>query len=192
MVVDGTGRAYVGARNRAGGAKAPLDELLIVEPDGTVRVGATGMQSPNGSAVTPDGSTLIVAESSQARLTSFGISSDGSLRNRGVFASVPDLHPDGICLDAEGAVWFGSPMTEEFVRVREGGAVVSRISTPGTWAVSCALGGKDRRTLLGLTAHNSIANMRRLGLYDVTIDETSESEGEAGVTSVTVPGAGWP
>jgi sugar lactone lactonase YvrE len=190
MVVDATGRAYVGARNVGGGAAAPLDAIVLARPDGSVEVVAPRMQSPNGSVVTPDGTTLIVAETSQARLTAFTIAADGTLHDRRVFAEVPGLHPDGICLDAEGAVWFGSPITTEFVRVREGGEVTDRIATPGQWAVACVLGGSDGRTLFGVTGRNSVANIERVG-NDRAADVTSDARGEVWVARVAVPAAGF-
>src|SRR4030095_1373129 len=95
-------------RNPGAGHEGPLDAVILATPDGEGRVAADAMQSPNGSVVTPDGSTLIVAETSQARLLAFNIDHDGSLRDRRVFAEVPGRSPDGICLDAEGAIWFGS------------------------------------------------------------------------------------
>ena len=190
MVVDARGNAYVGARNPGGGQEAPLDAVVLATPDGDVRIAADAMQSPNGSVVTPDGSTLIVAETSQARLTAFTIDDDGSLRDRRVFAEVPGRHPDGICLDAEGAIWFGSPITAEFVRVHEGGRVSRTIATtPDRWAVACALGGHDGRTLFAVTGRNSVANIMRVA-DDRNADVTSEATGEVWVTPVDVPAWG--
>jgi len=187
MCVDRVGRAYVNARNVGGGAEAPLDAILLVQPDGRASVAADGMQSPNGSVVTDDGSTFIVAETSQARLTAFTIKADGSLTDRRVFASVPGRHPDGICIDAEGAIWFGSPLTEEYVRVREGGEVLATVPTPGAWAIACDLGGHDGHTLFCVTGHNSIANLERVR-PDRNLDHTSEADGAVGTVRVPVPG----
>jgi sugar lactone lactonase YvrE len=149
------------------------------------------MSSPNGSAVTPDGRTLIVAETAIEQLTAFTIADDGSLSDRRVYASVPGWHPDGVCLDTEGAVWFGSPMTQEFVRVYPGGAIAARVSTPGRWAVTCALGGPDRCTFYGVTGRNSVENIMRL-IDDRSLDPTSDAEGWIETMRVDVPGAGWP
>ena len=191
MVVDGRGYAYVGARNPGGGHEAPLDAIILATPDGERRVAADAMQSPNGSVVTPDGAILIVAETSQARLLAFTITDDGSLRDRRVFAEVPGRSPDGICLDAEGAIWFGSPMNAEFVRVHEGGRVSQTIPTPGMWAVACALGGRDGHSLFAVTGHNSVANITRMG-SDRDADRTSEATGAVWVTRVEVPAAPSP
>jgi sugar lactone lactonase YvrE len=60
--------------------------------------------------------------------------------------------PDGICLDAEGAIWVASPMTREVVRVHEGGRVSQRIAAGERMAIACMLGGADRRTLFVLTS----------------------------------------
>ena len=98
-------------------------------------------------AITSDGSQLLVAETYGNRITAFDVASDGSLDRRRVFADLEARRPDGICLDASGAVWVGSFATEEFLRVREGGEIIEIIETPGRWAVSCALGGVDGRDL---------------------------------------------
>lgn len=158
MVVDAQGTAYVGARNRSG--DAPRDAVIGVRTDGTSWIAAERMSSPNGSVVTPDGRTLIVAETSIAALTAFDIDSDGALRNRRPFAEIPGAHPDGIALDAEGAVWFGSPMAEEFVRVKEGGDVTHRWKTPGQWAIACAIGAGQ---LWGVVGINSVENITAMG-----------------------------
>jgi sugar lactone lactonase YvrE len=190
MVVDARGFAYVGARNPGGGEEAPLDAIVLVTPEGEVRFAAEGMQSPNGSVVTPDGSTLIVAETSQARLVAFSIANDGSLFDRRIFAEVPGRSPDGICLDAEGAIWFGSPANSEFVRVHEGGHVSQTIeTTPGRWAVACALGGRDGHTFFAITGYNSVENLTRVR-SDRNIDVTTEARGQVFVTRVDVPAPG--
>jgi sugar lactone lactonase YvrE len=189
MVVDGRGNAYVGARNPGGGHEAPLDAVILVKADGSVRMAAEGMQSPNGSVVTPDGSTIIVAETSQARLLAFTITDDGSLVDRRLFAEVPGYSPDGICLDAEGAVWFGSPANAQFVRVHEGGRISQTIdTTPGRWAVACALGGSDGHTFFAITGFNSVENIGRVR-SDRHIDVTTEARGQVFVTRVDVPAA---
>ena len=145
------------------------------------------MQSPNGSVVTPDGSTLIVAETSQARLLAFTIADDGSLRDRRVFAEVPGRSPDGICLDAEGAIWFGSPANAEFVRVHEGGRVSQTITTtPERWAVACTLGGHDGHSFFAVTGVNSVANIMRMG-SDRNLDVTTEATGQVWFPRVVCP-----
>jgi sugar lactone lactonase YvrE len=197
MVVDGVGRAYVSNRTMSRSAGAPKknaekapDDLILVSPDGTMRVVAEGMWRPNGLAVTPDGRTLIVAESLDKRLTAFTIQADGSLTDRRTFAVLASL-PDGICLDAEGGVWAGQPLISEFVRVVEGGEVTERhqVST-GRWAVACVLGGPHRRTLFMATADQTFENLDRLVSFDA--DLTSTSKGYVEVASVAVAGAGWP
>ena len=146
IVVDGRGNAYV---NNIGfefpeGEFAP-GSLWMIGPDGSIRPAADDLAFPNGMAVTPDGATLIVAESYGSRLTAFDIEVDGSLSNRRVWADV-EGNPDGICLDAEGAVWFADVGRQRCVRVREGGEVLDVIDLDrGCFA--CALGGPDGRTL---------------------------------------------
>jgi sugar lactone lactonase YvrE len=111
---------------------------------------ADGIAFPNGMAVTPDNSTLIIAGSYGKRLMAFDIAGDGSLSNRRVWADV-DGAPDGICLDADGAVWYGAVPNQRCVRVREGGEVLQTINLDrGCFA--CMLGGADRRTLFLMAA----------------------------------------
>jgi sugar lactone lactonase YvrE len=111
-----------------------------------VRIAAEGLAFPNGMLITPDGQTLIVAESYASRLTAFDIEPDGSLARRRVWAQFEEGVPDGICLDAEGAVWVASPEPSEVFRVREGGQITHRISIDAI-ALACTLGGPDHRTL---------------------------------------------
>ncbi|HEX6798583.1 MAG TPA: SMP-30/gluconolactonase/LRE family protein [Ktedonobacterales bacterium] len=181
MVVDGRGNAYV---NNIGfdfpaGAFAP-GTLALVTPDGTARQVADGLAFPNGMAVTLDNATLIAAESYGERLTAFDIAADGSLSNQRVWAELPSGHPDGICLDAEGAVWYADVPAKRCVRVREGGQVLQTIELDrGCFA--CALGGADKRTLFMMAAEfSSAASM------------AGTRTGEVLTAEVPVAGAGWP
>ena len=157
MVVDAEGRAYVGnfGFDHHAGAPEQLANLVRVDPDGAVSVAARELRFPNGTVITPDDRTLIVAETRGNRLTAFDKRPDGSLANRRVFAELDGGYPDGICLDAEGAVWVADPRRREVIRVREGGEVVQRISTGELGAFACMLGGEDRRTLYVCTARAS-------------------------------------
>lgn len=152
VVVDGRGNVYVngGVDFMPEAGEAP-GFIGLVTPDGTARQVASGIAFPNGMAVTPDDSTLIVAESFAARLTAFDIADDGSLSNRRVWAD--GVGPDGICLDADGAVWTGvGGFTDNLVgRVRDGGEVLDQVRA-GAPCFACMLGGEDGRTLFMLTA----------------------------------------
>ncbi|WP_296445173.1 SMP-30/gluconolactonase/LRE family protein [Rhodoferax sp. UBA5149] len=152
MVVDALGRAYIGnfGFDIAARQKPVPTVLIMVTPDAQASVVADDLQFPNGSVITPDGRTLIVAESYGARLTAFTIGADGTLGERRVWAQLQGAAPDGICLDAQGAVWVASPISREVLRVREGGEVTHRIPTLGQ-AVACMLGGPQRKTLFVLT-----------------------------------------
>jgi sugar lactone lactonase YvrE len=141
---------------------------------------ADDLAFPNGCVITPDGRTLIVAESFGTRLTAFTIAPDGSLGDRRVWAQLAGVAPDGICLDADGAVWVASPLTSEVLRVRDGGAIVERIPT-GDPAIACMLGGPARRTLFVLVS-SSFDRDTCLARCDARV-ETVEVE---------IPGAGWP
>lgn len=130
IVVDGRGNAYVNSGT----------QVLLVPAGGGPREVATGLSFGNGMAVTPDNATLIVAESHGNRLTAFDIAPDGGLSGRRVWADLPGGYPDGICLDAEGAVWYGDVPNQHAVRVREGGEILDTIKLDrGCFA--CALGG---------------------------------------------------
>jgi sugar lactone lactonase YvrE len=148
LVVDGRGNAYVngpGFDMMAGAEFAP-GGVALVTPDGSARLVADGIAFPNGMLVTPDNSTLIVADSYGKCLTAFDIAPDGSLASRRVWADLEEGVPDGICLDAENAVWYGDVPNTRCVRVREGGEVLQSVELDrGCFA--CALGGADRSTL---------------------------------------------
>lgn len=153
MVVDSSGRAYVGHFGSDYEKEPPRPaELIRVDPDGSVSVAARDLGFPNGAVITPDGRTLIVAESMAGRLTAFDRAEDGSLSGRRVWAALPaGAHPDGICLDAEGAVWAAATAAKAVLRVREGGRVVDRVPTQEL-AIACMLGGPDGSSLFVLSA----------------------------------------
>jgi sugar lactone lactonase YvrE len=161
LVVDGRGNAYVngGGFDLMAGEEFAPGIVALVTPDGAARTVADGIAFPNGMIVTPDDSTLIVAESYAKRLTAFDIAADGSLSNRRVWADLQEGVPDGICLDTENAVWYGDVPNKRCVRVREGGEVLQTVELDrGCFA--CALGGADRRTLFMMaTEWNGPANM---------------------------------
>jgi sugar lactone lactonase YvrE len=147
IVVDGRGNTYVNNTgfDFPGGEFAP-GMIALVTPDGSAQQVADDVAFPNGMAVTPDNKTLIVAESYGNRLTAFDIAPDGTLSNRRAWADLGDDHPDGICLDDEGAVWYADVGQKHCVRVAEGGEVLQTVDHDrGCFA--CMLGGPDGRTL---------------------------------------------
>ena len=148
MVVDARGRAYVGevGFDVHGGAPYKAAALVLVTPEGSARVVDPDLSCPNGAVITPDGRTLIVAESLADRLTAYAVADDGSLSDRRTWAAVEGLGPDGICLDAEGCIWVASPMRGIVQRVREGGEVLENFPTE-IMPLATMLGGPDRRTL---------------------------------------------
>jgi sugar lactone lactonase YvrE len=166
MVVDSIGRAYVGHHGfnlRAPNPIPAMADLILVNPDRSSRVVASGLGFPNGPIISEDGRTLIVAESLAARFSAFDIAMDGSLVNRRTWAQFDDLglsfskddpirvSPDGSCLDTEGAIWAASPGLDEVLRIREGGEVTHRVK-PSQAPFACVLGGADRKTLFICTA----------------------------------------
>ena len=192
MLVDAHGRAYVGnwGFDYESLAKPATTVLVCVQADGTARVVADGLLFPNGSVVTPDGGTLIVAETFAGRLSAFDIADDGALHRRRVWAKPEGAAPDGICLDADGAVWLASPPTREAVRVREGGDITHRVAVDGD-AVACMLGGVDRRTLFILSTHlfSAEGDQRR---FTPLARLRELRPGRIDTLRVDVPGAGWP
>jgi sugar lactone lactonase YvrE len=185
MVVDGAGRAYVGnlGSDVNHGAEVVPADLILIAPGQAPRVAARELRVPNGCVVTPDGRTLIVAESMGARLTAFRIADDGSLLERRVWAELPGAVPDGICLDAEGAIWVASPLASEVFRVREDGRITHRLPM-GRLALACMLGGRDGRTLFLCSAES--AEVARAGRSHAA------RTGRIDTVEVEVPRAGWP
>ncbi len=157
MVVSAEGRAYVGnfGYNHYEEPEEKTANLARVDPDGSVHCAATGLRFPNGSVITPDGKTLVVGETRGNCLTAWDIATDGALSNQRVWADLGANFPDGICLDAEGAIWVADPRLMETIRVREGGEVTHRISTGELGSYACMLGGDDRKTLYICTAAGS-------------------------------------
>ena len=184
MIVHPEGWAWVGqfGYDRHAGATPAPSPLIRVDPDGTASVAARDMMVANGMAITPDGHTLIVAESAGRKLTTFSIGSDGTLADRAVFADLPHA-PDGMCLDAEGAVWAACVTASRYARVLAGGEIVDTVEfEPPRRTVACVLGGTDRRTLYMLTADT-------LGEADLSLDLMSARVEQV---YVEVPGAGLP
>lgn len=189
IVVDGRGNVYLnGADFDFRGGEAPKPGYIkLVTPDGELRQVADDIQFPNGMVVTPDNRTLIISESFAGRLTAFDIGPDGGLSHRRVFAD--GLGPDGICLDAEGAVWV-STGGNSVVRVTEGGDVLQRVELGENRApFAVMLGGADRRTLFIMTAEWRQADSVTANLERLT---TGPRTGEILTLPVSVPGAGRP
>ena len=183
MAVDGRGNAYIGniGFHFPDGAPAP-GILALVTPGGTARQVADGLQFPNGIAITPDNRTLIVAESYASRLTAYDIAADGSLSGRRVWAELDNAAPDGICLDADGAIWYADVPNRHCVRVREGGEVLATVALDrGCFA--CILGGADGRTLFIVAAEFA---------GPASFAPGAPRTGQVVTVPAPAPGAGWP
>lgn len=153
IVVDGRGNAYVNSIGFEfpGGEFAP-GLIALVTPEGDVSQVADGLAFPNGMAITADGATLIVAESYANQLTAYDIGSDQRLGNRRVWAATPGDHPDGICVDAEGTVWYADVANQHCVRVREGGeALATADMDRGAFACVLSRGEDPRLFVVGQT-----------------------------------------
>ncbi len=183
IVVDGRGNIFVnsvGFDLSKGEPFAP-GSAAVVTPDGAARRVAAGFAFPNGMAVTRDNATLIVAESYGKKLTALDIAADGSLSNQRVWADLGDGVPDGICINAENAVWYADVPNKRCVRVREGGEVLDTV-TLDQGCFACMLGGSDGKTLFIVAREwrgvKTMADQRRVGQ----------------VLTVTAPAAhaGWP
>ena len=182
MVVDGRGNAYVGNPGydmRNPPSPLPTAQVVLVRPDGTADIVDDEVLFPNGSVVTPDNKTLIVGETMGRKLTAWDIAADGSLSNRRTFADVPGRAPDGIALDADGAIWMADAQGDACVRVKEGGEITDVIDV-GRGCFACALGGPDRKTLFLLTGEGFSGEAMRKGTAAI---ETVQ---------VDVSGAGYP
>jgi sugar lactone lactonase YvrE len=176
MVVDDRGRAWVGnfGFDLMGGAPLRYTTLTRVEPDGTVAVAAEDLGFPNGMVILPGG-VLVVAETFAGRLTAFDIGEDGELSGRRVWAQfgetpqtddveaavgLLEVAPDGICADAEGAIWVADAVHNRVLRVEEGGRILDEIDA-GTGVFACMLGGDDGRTLFLCAAPSFAEHERR-------------------------------
>jgi sugar lactone lactonase YvrE len=182
MVVSAVGRAYVGnfGFDLDAGERPRPATIIAVDPDGTATTAAEEMRFPNGSVITPDGRTLIVGETVAGCLTAFTIEPDGRLTDRRVWAQLEGALPDGICLDAEGAIWIACPLSRRCLRVAEGGEILEEIATEQS-AFACMLGGDDRRTLYVCTSEMATA-----------AETVSTRPGRIRTRTVDVAGAGLP
>ena len=183
MLVDPAGRAYVGNFGFDFETEPPAPTSLTrVDPDGSVTEAAADLLFPNGMALTPDGATMIVAETYGARLTAFDVAPDGTLHNRRVWADLrgTGIYPDGICLDADGAVWVAAAAQPLCVRVRAGGQIVEQAQFSQN-CFACVLGDQDRRTLYAMTAPTAARAIA-----------SRAPNGRIEKERVSVPGAGCP
>lgn len=184
MVVDQYGHIYMSnlGYDYEKGETRVTTNIVRVDADGTSSAAVGGVLCPNGMAITADGKTLIVGQSASPELLAFDLADDGRVSNRFVYAELPEGSiADGICVDAEGAVWVASPISKEFIRIEKGGNVTDIISTGERHAIACMLGGDDRRTLFCMTSAGIHLSASR-----------EELDGAIEITTVEVPGVGWP
>jgi sugar lactone lactonase YvrE len=182
MVVDGQGRAYVGnfGYDRHAGETQRTTCLIRVDLDGSIHKAAEELLFPNGTVITPDGRIMVVGETFAHRLTAFDVAADGTLSNRRLWAEIDGCYPDGICLDAEGAIWVSDPFGRRIMRVEEGGKVTHSLDLAPRCAYACMLGGADRRTLFAVTNSGSGPSI------------ADKRDGRIETMRVDVPGVGWP
>jgi sugar lactone lactonase YvrE len=197
MVVDGHGRAYIGGVDD----DRRESKIVLVDPDGTIRLAAEHIASPNGMAISADGATFVTADNATrtpgggCSVAAFDIARDGTLTNRHTFATV-DVSPDGLCIDAEGAVWVGLPFKSEFRRIAPGGDVTDRVAyADDRVAVAPVLGGPERRTLYLCTARKlPLEEHHRIMGHPARVPGAREKSDGAieMLAGIAVPGAGWP
>jgi sugar lactone lactonase YvrE len=193
MLVSVAGYSYVGSfgfdldtRLEEMGVEAflatppPSTNLIVLDPEGHVIQVVPDMEFPNGTVITSDGTTLIIGETMASRLTAFDVAADGTLSNRRVWAQFEFTATDGMCLDADGQIWFANAIAKQVLRVKEGGEVTATVTTTQN-AFACMLGGDDRRSLYIMTAPTS----DRFKIADVT-------RGRIEMVRVETPGAGEP
>ncbi len=182
MLFDAADRAYVGnfGFDRHAGEAPRTTCLIRVDPDGGIVRAADELMFTNGMVITPDSTRLVIAETYAQRLTAFAVARDGRLANRSLFAELPGRSPDGICLDAEGAIWVSDARGHGLLRVFEGGRIERTIHTGDRTAFACMLGGKDRRQLFICTSTGSGPAM------------AEKTDGRIEAIEVDVPGAGLP
>lgn len=187
MVVAEDGTAYVGnfGFDLEGGASPEPTRLVIVGPDGSIRVDDRELLFPNGAVITDSGRTLIVGESFGAQYTAFTIAHDGSLTEPRIWASVPGAAPDGCTLDADNAIWFSDAVGRQVVRIVGSSSGLDdeqtiRYGTPDD-TYACMLGGDDGRTLFVLCSS---------GAHPDQVAGTAT--GRIWSTRVEVPRAGLP
>lgn len=184
MVVDSVGRAWVGnfGFDHFNAGVFSTANLARVDPDGSVSLAAEDLSFPNGMAITEDGITLLVGETFASRYTSFRIADDGELVDRRIWAELPDVRPDGCCLDASGRLWVADASGRACLLVEEGGKITDRVSSPaGLNVFACMLGGTDGTTLLMRCVPDSDAEKR-----------AADDEAVLAITGVDVPRAGLP
>ena len=161
MVVTHDGVAYVGAVGaKIAAGQRPSGKVIRVDADGQITTVATGIAFPNGCAVSPDG-RLLLSETMGNQILAFDIEPDGSLAGRRTFAHLPGLHPDGLALDAAGAVWIGCYSESIFVRVIDGGRITHVIEAEDRWATGVELGGPDGHTLFMTSSRTEIRKFFR-------------------------------
>ncbi|MGC2486917.1 MAG: SMP-30/gluconolactonase/LRE family protein [Acidimicrobiales bacterium] len=193
MVTSSSGVSYVGnfgidldVMLRDVGAQAmlesplPTTNLVVIGPEGGVLQVVPDLVFPNGTVISPDGTTLIVGETLACRLSAFDIARDGTLSNRRVWAQMDSIYTDGMCLDDEGQVWLANAIAPQCLRVKEGGEITGVVGTSQV-SFACMLGGEDRRSLYIMTAPTS----DRFKIADVLL-------GRIEVAQVAVSGAGLP
>lgn len=202
MVVDRNGRAYVGAmpditkidvnipKFESGDLPECNEKVLLVDcsqsySDPVVDVAVDDINFPNGSVITDDGKTLLIAETWSCRILAFDIDSEGALENQRIWARLPGA-PDGICLDAEGCLWAALAFpknTRGIYRIGPGGELLEKIDADSYYPLAPMLGGKDGKSLF-------ITEVRSM---DYSLSESQQpGNGRVRVGLVDVPGAGLP
>ena len=183
MVVAASGQAWISNMGFDYESEPACTTVLVgLDPQGKPFAAADGLHCPNGMAIDPSGTQLVVGQSASREVLQFRITASGELAERSVFGTLPQGGcSDGLCMDAAGALWIASPTTREFLRMEPGGRITDRVPTPGRHAIACVLGGTDRRTLYCLTAPTLSLRAAR-----------GTADGRIETVRVGIPGAGTP
>ncbi|HEY3187847.1 MAG TPA: SMP-30/gluconolactonase/LRE family protein, partial [Solirubrobacteraceae bacterium] len=183
MIIDGEGRAFVGDMgfDLTGPRKRRCGRVVCVSPEGDARAVAEELDYPNGIAVSADGRTLVVAETDGGCVSVFSVARDGSLHDRARIGDFGAGAPDGICLDASGAIWVSLFQDGQFVRMNRDGRVLERVAARRPRAVACVLGGPERSALYCVSAETSLTDLM-----------AGRSTAGVDIVDAPYPGAGVP